>query len=206
MKFLYIVELCSAGDFQKRIFYFSGPNSSPIAGTDTTLTMDENGRAPTHPENWHARLIGQNKTDVTVGVSPPCNCFVGEWSLFISAQSKMADNNVHKEEFECSSDINILLNPWCKGLELFYFDIHLKHAKLSVLRCYSTLWENVFELVKDYTWNLCFFIPRKKDDWLKHYLTACLIFWYLNNISNNMWKIEIQTSVMCFTIQMFFFF
>lgn len=137
--FLYIVELCSAGDFQKCIFYFSGPNSSPIAGTDTTLTMDENGRAPTHPENWHARLIGQNKTDVTVGVSPPCNCFVGEWSLFISAQSKTADNNVHKEEFECSSDINILLNPWCKGLKLFYFDIHLKHAKLSVLRCYSTL-------------------------------------------------------------------
>lgn len=111
--------------FKKCIFYFSGPNSSPIAGTDITLTVDENGRAPTHPENWHARLIGQNKTDVTVGVSPPCNCFVGEWSLFISAQSKMPDKNVQKEEFECSSDINILLNPWCKGLQRYLIFISI---------------------------------------------------------------------------------
>lgn len=107
------------------LHFTTGPNSSPIAGTDITLTVDENGRAPTHPENWHARLIGQNKTDVTVGVSPPCNCFVGEWSLFISAQSKMPDKNVQKEEFECSSDINILLNPWCKDDQVYMKDTNL---------------------------------------------------------------------------------
>lgn len=94
---------------------FLGANCTVLTGTDVNLTVDENGGKTSSPKNWHARLIGQKKCDVIVGVFTPCNCIIGEWSLFISTKSKVSDNSVQVEEYECSTDINILLNPWCKG-------------------------------------------------------------------------------------------
>nr|XP_022335793.1 uncharacterized protein LOC111132291 [Crassostrea virginica] len=155
------------------LHFTTGANCTVLTGTDVNLTVDENGGKTSSPKNWHARLIGQKKCDVIVGVFTPCNCIIGEWSLFISAKSKVSDNSVQVEEYECSTDINILLNPWCKD-DLVY----MKNTDLLneyVINDQGAVFQGSSDKIGAKVWNLaqyedgvlevCFSLLRKANEY-----------------------------------------
>ena len=77
------------------------------------MKMDEDGKEAKKPDIWHARLLHRQGNKIKVEIRPPCNCIIGEWSLFIKSK-KEGDKDAF-DVYENDTDINIILNPWCEG-------------------------------------------------------------------------------------------
>ena len=93
-------------------FPISGGNPNPDVGTVVFVLMDEQGREAAHPDVWHARLVQQKGNSILVEFRSPCNCIIGEWNFCI--ETRRAGSEETYDEYENPTDINIILNPWCK--------------------------------------------------------------------------------------------
>ncbi|KAK3085742.1 hypothetical protein FSP39_008070 [Pinctada imbricata] len=90
-----------------------GKNPSPMNGTLVSCYMDETGKKSDDSAEWSVRIMDTVGKDLYVGITPPCDCMIGEWNMFIVTISKMKEGEVGLQ-YEHEEDITVLLNPWCK--------------------------------------------------------------------------------------------
>ncbi|KAK3085991.1 hypothetical protein FSP39_011813, partial [Pinctada imbricata] len=150
------------------------PNSR--AGTRARMILDEEGKKPSGYNIWHARLLKREKNTIYIEVQASCESIIGEWSLAID--TKLQGNNDKFDRYIHKEDINIILNPWCKGDTVYMPDEKLLNEyilndkgavfKGSSKSCYATNW--FFAQFEDGILETCYQILRKGNNY--KYTTA----------------------------------
>jgi hypothetical protein len=83
--------------------------------SDSTLIKLEPLKTIKPAHGWKCAIKTMQGACVIVDITPSSSCAIGEWSLCImtSPSDKSADKMYC---YEFPDDINVLLNPWCKGI------------------------------------------------------------------------------------------
>jgi hypothetical protein len=77
--------------------------------------MDENKNGVGHHLEWYAKMTENKNKTITVAITPPSNCIIGEWDFSILTSSKVKpDDRPIILKYKCPKDVTILLNPWCE--------------------------------------------------------------------------------------------
>ena len=85
--------------------------------------MSEEMNSKGDGKEWFAKLVKEETKCIDVEITPPCKCIIGEWQFSIHTESKLKKDDIPLIfVYKHNEDINILLNPWCKG-KLFKLDI-----------------------------------------------------------------------------------
>lgn len=90
------------------IILFTGKNPRP---SDFTLVQLEPFKSVEAEHGWKSQVHETKGDSLTLDITPSSSCVIGEWSL--SVTTVFSSSSLFC--FLFPDDINILLNPWCKG-------------------------------------------------------------------------------------------
>lgn len=101
-----------------KLTFSIGERPNPSKGTRAVIEVDESGNKKSKPDEWGATLQSKDGNDVTIVITIPCNCIIGEWNFSVKTVSEGKDKDGKNKtlifQYDHNEDITILFNPWCK--------------------------------------------------------------------------------------------
>ena len=136
--------------------FTTGDDPKPPKGTAAEFDMDENKNGVGHHSEWYAKMTENKNKTITVAITPPSNCIIGEWDFSILTSSKIKpDDRPIILKYKCPKDVTILLNPWCEHDDVYLTTTDL--LKEYVLNDTGAVFQGNYKQINAKVWNFAQF-------------------------------------------------